>query len=206
MAAWSVVEELVSVRELDVTQRSAFAAIVEDTVGTRGRLDLLVNNAGVVVAPKPLAECTDEEWERVVGVNAKGVFNGLACVLPHMIGRGRGVVLNIGSVTAVKQVAGLGIYGASKVAVTALTRTAALEAGPHGVRVNELQPGPTLTPMVTGRPDRPTGAEEQLARDVPLGRVSTPAEQTAAALFLLSDSASYVNGASLLVDGGLAWT
>jgi NAD(P)-dependent dehydrogenase (short-subunit alcohol dehydrogenase family) len=160
----------------------------------------------VVAVPKPLAECTDEDWDRIFGVNAKGVFNGLASVLPHMMERGSGVVLNVGSVSAVKQVAGLAIYGASKVAVTALTRSAALEAAPHGVRVNELQPGATLTPMVTGRPDRPTGAEEAYRRQVPLGRVSTPDEQAAAALFLLSDAASYINGASLLVDGGLAWT
>ena len=193
-------------RALDVTDRAAYAGLVDEVVAEHGRVDILVGNAGVVMAPRPLAECGDDEWDRVMGVNAKGVFNGLACVLPHMIGRGSGVVLNVGSVTAVKQVAGLGAYGASKVAVTALTRTAALEAGPHGVRVNELQPGATLTPMVTGPPGRPTGADEDFAREVPLGRVSTPEEQTAAALFLLSDAASYVNGASLLVDGGLAWT
>jgi NAD(P)-dependent dehydrogenase (short-subunit alcohol dehydrogenase family) len=195
-----------SVRALDVTDRSAFAALVESVTSEHDAVDLLVNNAGVVGVPKPLAEVSDEEWDRIFGVNAKGVFNGLACVLPQMMARGCGVVLNLGSVSAVKQVSGLGVYGASKVAVTALTRSAALEAAPFGVRVNELQPGPTLTPMVTGRPGQPTGAEQAFAAQVPLGRVSTPAEQAGAALFLLSDAASYVNGATLLVDGGLAWT
>jgi NAD(P)-dependent dehydrogenase (short-subunit alcohol dehydrogenase family) len=194
-----------TVQPLDVTDRSAFEALVQQVRERRGRLDLLVNNAGVVRPPRPLSECSDDDWDHVMGVNAKGVFNGLAAALPVMFEQGAGVVLNVGSVTAVKSVAGMGVYGASKAAVTALTRSAALEAGPHGVRVNELQPGPTLTPMVTGRSDAPTGAEEAFARAVPLGRVSTPAEQTAAALFLLSDEASYVNGASLLVDGGLAW-
>jgi NAD(P)-dependent dehydrogenase (short-subunit alcohol dehydrogenase family) len=203
---WGEKRDHCSVRSLDVTDRAAFAAVVDEVRAKHGDLDVLVNNAGVISAPRPLAECGDEEWDRIMGVNAKGVFNGLASVLPHMIERRSGVVLNVGSVTAVKNIAGLGIYGASKVAVSALTRTAALEAGPFGVRVNELQPGPTMTPMVTGPPRRPTGAEESYAREVPLGRVSTPSEQAAAGLFLLSDSASYVNGATLLVDGGLAWT
>lgn len=193
-------------RELDVSDREAFTRTVAEVLETAGRLDLLVNNAGVVRSPRPLAEWSDVDWEHVMGVNAKGVFNGLATALPVMIEQRSGVILNIGSVTAVKNVAGLSVYGASKAAVTALTRTAALEAGPHGVRVNELQPGPTLTPLVTGRKEAPTHAERDYARTVPMGRVSTPEEQSRAALFLLSDAASYVNGASLLVDGGLAWT
>jgi NAD(P)-dependent dehydrogenase (short-subunit alcohol dehydrogenase family) len=206
LASWGEERGRVSVRGLDVTDRGAFVDVVEQVWTEHSHLDLLVNNAGVVAVPKPLAQCTDEDWDRIMGVNAKGVFNGLACVLPHMIERRSGVILNVGSVSAVKQFAGLAIYGASKVAVSALTRAAALEAGPHGVRVNELQPGPTLTPMVTGRPGRETGAEAAFSEQVPLGRLSTPAEQAAAALFLLSDAASYVNGATLLVDGGVAWT
>jgi meso-butanediol dehydrogenase/(S,S)-butanediol dehydrogenase/diacetyl reductase len=207
MAAWENEEtEGHTAWELDVTDREAFARIVTAVRETAGRLDLLVNNAGVVRAPRPLAEWSDADWEHVMGVNAKGVFNGLATTIPVMIEQRSGVILNIGSVTAVKNVSGLSVYGASKAAVTALTRTAALEAGPHGVRVNELQPGPTLTPLVTGRKGAPTHAEKDFASTVPMGRVSTPEEQSRAALFLLSDGASYVNGASLLVDGGLAWT
>lgn len=194
-----------SARALDVTDREAFAAAVSEVLESSGRLDLLFNNAGVIRSPRPMAEWSDNDWDRVMGVNAKGVFNGLATVLPVMIKQQRGVVLNVGSVTAVKSVSGLGVYAASKAAVTALTRAAALEAGPHGVRVNELQPGPTRTPMVTGPEHAPTHAEDAFARTVPLGRISTPQEQSRAALFLLSDAASYVNGASLLVDGGLAW-
>jgi NAD(P)-dependent dehydrogenase (short-subunit alcohol dehydrogenase family) len=192
-------------RGLDVTDRSAFGDLVAEVVEQFGRLDVLVNNAGVVRPPRPLSEWTDADWDHVMAVNAKGVFNGLASVLPQMISQRGGVVLNVGSVSAVRSVPGLGPYGASKAAVTALTRTAALEAGPHGVRVNELQPGPTLTPMVTGPDHAPTNAAVGFAREVPLGRVATPQEQSGAAMFLLSDAASYVNGASLLVDGGMAW-
>jgi NAD(P)-dependent dehydrogenase (short-subunit alcohol dehydrogenase family) len=194
-----------SAHALDVTDREAFAALVSDVLESVGRLDLLVNNAGVIRSPGPMGEWSDADWERVMGVNAKGVFNGLATALPVMIRQKHGVVLNVGSVTAVKSVPGLGVYAASKAAVTALTRSAALEAGPYGVRVNELQPGPTMTPMVTGPEHAPTHAEDAFATTVPLGRVSTTEEQSRAALFLLSDAASYVNGASLLVDGGLAW-
>jgi NAD(P)-dependent dehydrogenase (short-subunit alcohol dehydrogenase family) len=207
VATWGDGErELTSARALDVTDRSGFETLVASLLETFDRLDLLVNNAGVVRPPRPLSEWSDSDWELLMAVNAKGVFNGLASVLPVMITQRAGVVLNVGSVTAVKNVAGLGVYGASKAAVTALTRTAALEAGPHGVRVNEIQPGPTLTPMVTGPEHTPTHAEDAFAGTVPLGRVSTTEEQSRAALFLLSDAASYVNGASLLVDGGMAWT
>jgi NAD(P)-dependent dehydrogenase (short-subunit alcohol dehydrogenase family) len=205
VSGWGDEGARASTRELDVVDREAFAALVSEVVETFGRLDLLVNNAGVIRSPRPTGEWSDTDWERVMGVNAKGVFNGLATALPVMIRQRRGVVLNVGSVTAVKSVPGLGVYAASKAAVTALTRSAALEAGPHGVRVNELQPGPTMTPMVTGPEHAPTHAEDAFASTVPLGRVSTPEEQSRAALFLLSDAASYVNGASLLVDGGLAW-
>jgi meso-butanediol dehydrogenase/(S,S)-butanediol dehydrogenase/diacetyl reductase len=204
VASWAV--SAAEVRGLDVTDRAAFSALVDEVRERHGRLDLLVGNAGAIRPPRPLPEWTDDDWQRLMDVNAKGVFHGLACALPVMIAQGSGVILNVGSVSAVKTVAGLSVYGASKAAVTALTRAAALEAGPHGVRVNELQPGPTLTSMVTGRPGADTGTAAAFAAAVPLGRVSTVAEQSRAALFLLSDAASYVNGASLLVDGGLAWT
>jgi NAD(P)-dependent dehydrogenase (short-subunit alcohol dehydrogenase family) len=205
VTTWGDETTRTTVEPLDVTDRTAFESLVAQVRQRHGHVDLLVNNAGVVKPPRPLTECTDADWDHLMGVNAKGVFHGLAAALPVMIEQRSGVVLNVGSVTAVKSVAGMAIYGASKAAVTALTRSAALEAGPHGVRVNELQPGATLTPMVTGRSGAPTGAEEAFARSVPLGRVATPDEQCAAAMFLLSDEASYVNGASLLVDGGLAW-
>ena len=171
----------------------------------RGSLDILVNNAGVVTPPSPIAEFDERAFDRLMNVNVKGVFLGLRHALPVMIAQGHGVVLNVGSITAIKTIAGLGPYSASKHAVTALTRAAAIEAGPHGVRVNELLPGPTLTPMVTGPADAPTGAEVEFSAQVPLGRVSMPEEQAEAVLFLVSARSSYVNGASLLVDGGLAW-
>ena len=189
----------------DVTNSAAVAEIMSTAGRARGSLDILVNNAGVVVPPCPIAEFDEDSFDRLMDVNVKGVFLGLRHALPVMIAQGHGVVLNVGSITAVKTIAGLGPYAASKHAVTALTRAAAVEAGPHGVRVNELLPGPTLTPMVSGPSGSPTGAEHAFAAQVPLGRVSAPEEQAEAVLFLVSGRSSYVNGASLLVDGGLAW-
>jgi NAD(P)-dependent dehydrogenase (short-subunit alcohol dehydrogenase family) len=190
----------------DVTDASSISTAMDNVVSNRGRLDILVNCAGVVVPPTPIAEFDEHQFDRLMAVNVKGVFLGMRHALPHMRAAGRGVILNVGSVTAVKTIAGLGPYGASKQAVTALTRAAAVEAAPFGIRVNELLPGPTLTPMVTGPPGSPTGAEHGYAEQVPLGRVSTPQEQAEAALFLLSRRSGYVTGASLLVDGGLSWT
>ena len=189
----------------DVTDSAAIAEIMSTATQIRGSLDILVNNAGVVTPPSPIAEFDERAFDRLMNVNVKGVFLGLRHALPVMIAQGHGVVLNVGSITAIKTIAGLVPYSASKHAVTALTRAAAIEAGPHGVRVNELLPGPTLTPMVTGPADAPTGAEVEFSAQVPLGRVSMPEEQAEAVLFLVSARSSYVNGASLLVDGGLAW-
>jgi NAD(P)-dependent dehydrogenase (short-subunit alcohol dehydrogenase family) len=171
----------------------------------QGGLDILVNNAGVIAPVTPLAEFSEEQFDRIMNTNVKGVFLSMRYALPHMISAGRGVILNVSSVTSTKTLAGLGPYSASKRAVTSLTQAAALEAGPYGVRVNELLPGPTLTQMVTGSASSPSGAEEGFAKQVPLGRLSEPSEQAEAALFLVSSRSSFVNGASLLVDGGFAW-
>ena len=189
----------------DVSDGQAVKQIMDRVARECGKLDILINNAGVVVPPTPIAEFEERHFDRLMQVNVKGVFLGMRHALPIMIAQGHGVVLNVGSVTAIKTIAGLGPYGASKHAVTGLTRTAALEVGPRGVRVNELLPGPTLTQMVTGPPDSPTDAEGAFAKQVPLGRVSSAEEQAEAAMFLVSSKSSYINGASLLVDGGLAW-
>ncbi len=190
---------------VDVAEAESVERCISASRENHGSLDILVNCAGVIVPPTPIAEFDVRSFDYIMGVNVKGVFLCMRYALPIMINQGRGVVLNIGSVTSVKTMADLGPYAASKRAVTALTRAAALEVGPQGVRVNELLPGPTLTRMVTGPADAQTGAVASFASKVPLGRVSLPAEQAEAAFFLVSARSAYVNGASLLVDGGLAW-
>jgi NAD(P)-dependent dehydrogenase (short-subunit alcohol dehydrogenase family) len=196
---------VVIARELDVTQSDSVAELMRRTVHEQGSLDIVVNNAGVVTAPAPVADFDEEAFDRIFAVNVKGVFLGMRHGLPHMIEQGTGVILNVASVSAVRNVRNLGAYAASKHAVVALTRAAATEVGAQGIRVNALLPGATNTPLVTGRAGAPTGAGDEFATKIPLGRISEPAEQAEAALFLVSDRASFVNGSSLLVDGGQAY-
>ncbi|MCW2795718.1 MAG: short-chain dehydrogenase [Nocardioides sp.] len=190
---------------VDVVDGSAVASMFDVTVTRWGALDILVNNAGVVTEPSPLASFDEDDFDRLVAVNFKGVFLGLRHGLPHMIEQGRGVVVNVASVSAIRNVRNLGPYAATKHAVVALTRAAATEVGEHGVRVNALLPGPTNTPLVVGREGAETGAGDEFAGQVPLGRISQPEEQAEAALFLVSDRAGFISGSSLLVDGAMAY-
>jgi NAD(P)-dependent dehydrogenase (short-subunit alcohol dehydrogenase family) len=193
---------------VDVTSSDEVARLIADTLVSRGALDVLVNNAGITGPVGPLAEMEEEQFDRVFAVNVKGVFNGMRHALPPMLERGSGAIVNVASVTAVRVSHGLAAYGASKHAVVGLTRTAAAEAGPHGVRVNAVLPGPTATPMVVGRPGGPTvpsSVTEALVRQVPLGRLADATEPAEAICFLASPKASFVNGEALLVDGGMAY-
>lgn len=190
---------------VDVADAQAMAATFDHVVEQFCSLDILVNNAGVVTAPAPLASFDEAAFDRLFAVNVKGVFLGLRHALPHMIEQRRGAVVNIASVSAVRNVRNLGPYAATKHAVVALTRAAATEVGEYGIRVNALLPGPTETPLVVGRAGAETGAGEEFAAQVPLGRISQPEEQAEAAVFLASDRASFISGSSLLVDGALAY-
>jgi 3alpha(or 20beta)-hydroxysteroid dehydrogenase len=161
-----------------------------------GRLDVLFNNAGMTGRPSSLVEQDEAAFDLVFAVNVRGVFLGMKHALPVMIKQGSGSIINTGSVTAVKAMPNMAAYAASKHAIVGLTRVAAVEAGPHGVRVNALMPGPTATPMIAG---------ETFAGQVPLGRVADPAEQAQVACFLASDRSSFINGETILVDGGMAY-
>lgn len=192
----------------DVTSGADVAALVALTLERHGALDVLINNAGITGPLGPISEMDEAAFDRVFAVNVKGVFLGLRHALPPMLERGSGAIVNVASVTAVKASPGLAAYGASKHAVVGLTRSAAAEAGPAGVRVNAVLPGPTATPMVLGRPGGPPIDDEvaaDFARQVPLGRLADPGEQAEAICFLASAAASFVNGAALLVDGGMAY-
>jgi NAD(P)-dependent dehydrogenase (short-subunit alcohol dehydrogenase family) len=190
----------------DVTSAKQMGGLVATVLARHGRLDGFVNNAGVVQRPGPLAETEEADFDRVFAVNVKGVFLGLRYALPPMLQRGSGAIVNVASITAVRHQPDLAVYGASKHAVVALSRAAAIEAGPRGVRVNALLPGPTETPMVVGRAgDPPNGAAERFADQVPLGRMAQPEEQAEVIAFLLSSRASFVSGEAILADGALAY-
>lgn len=187
---------------LDVTDESNWHRAVELAVTEFGKLDALVNNAGIVQL-EPIAKTTAEQFRRIVDVNQLGVFLGMKTAAPALTKAGGGTIVNTASINGFVGVAGTAAYAASKWAVRGLTRTAALELGPHGIRVNTVAPGSVETPMIApeGVHAMESKAKAAFAR-LPLGRIGQPGEIAAAVLFLTSDESSYCTGADLVVDGG----
>jgi len=191
-----------SFRRLDVSNEEDWQQLVNETVQRFGRIDVLVNNAAVLVfgAIEQLAKA---DFERALAVNLTGTFLGIHTVAPIMREQRAGSIVNISSVDGLRGVNALAAYVSSKWGVRGLTKVAALELGPHGIRVNSVHPGGVDTQM-----SNPSGASrEELAgqyRQVPLQRIGAPEEIARATLFLASDDASYCNGSELSVDGGAA--
>ncbi|MFQ5777385.1 MAG: SDR family NAD(P)-dependent oxidoreductase [Terriglobia bacterium] len=198
----------------DVSRESFLTRVVEQTRKELGEVTILVNNAGIYGGLKALAEVAPEEWDRVMSVNLRSAFLLMRAVLPAMVERGRGVVLNISSVSG-KGAFGLsGAYGTSKAGLIALTRTAAADVGRRGVRVNALCPGPVQGTRMwdevgAGLRQALQVSEEQLAEHtnalILQGRPQRPEEIAAAALFLCSEEASAITGQAMNVDGGMVF-
>jgi NAD(P)-dependent dehydrogenase (short-subunit alcohol dehydrogenase family) len=178
------------------------AAAIERDVGP---IDVVVNNAGVagIGGPKRLHETPPGEWARVIAVNLSGPYLVCRSVLPSMIARQRGVIVNVASAAGLVAFAGRSPYVASKAALINLTRNLAVEYADYGIRANVLCPGWMDTPLIRWRLGDP-GAAAKVTSMVPMGRVGTPEELAEAALFLASDSSRYMTGQALVVDGG--WT
>lgn len=187
----------------DVADETQVQAMIAQTVATFGRLDLAFNNAGVMQQATPTADMTTADWDRVQGINLRGLWLCLKYELAHMQQRGSGIIVNCASVGGFVTTAGLGSYIASKHGVIGLTKTAAVEYAPKGIRINAVCPGTIKTPMVDGM----AGGDEQKIADmlrlIPLGRVGQPEEIASAVLWLCSPGASYMIGHALPVDGGL---
>jgi len=189
---------------LDVTSESAWQNAVATAISRFGKLDILVNNAGIS-GPQTLVEHTSaESWDKVMEINAKGVFFGTKAAIPAMRKAGGGSIINISS-----QLGLVGTenstpqYPASKGAVRLLTKTTAIQYAKEGIRVNSVHPGPIMTPMTeVGRAD-PERYKLTLSR-VPLGRYGQPEEVAYGVLYLASDESSYMTGSELVIDGG--WT
>jgi NAD(P)-dependent dehydrogenase (short-subunit alcohol dehydrogenase family) len=167
-----------------------------------GAIDILCNVAGIDGGLAPLADHTEEHFERVIGVNLRGVFLAMKYAIPHMLARGKGAIVNVSSAAGLVAMPAMGVYGASKAGVIQLTKSAALEYSAHGIRCNAICPGPVDTPMIDKIRAIHPDVETRAKAATPIGRMGQPAEVAAAALFLASDDASFVTGVALPVDGG----
>lgn len=195
-------------RRLDVTDGEAMAALVAET----GPYDVLFNCAGIVHAGSIL-ECTDEDWDRAFALNAKAQYRLVRCVLPGMLGRGHGSIINMSSVaSSVTGVPNRFAYGASKAAVIGLTKSVAVDFVSKGIRCNAICPGTVESPSLRQRIRDQADASGQQEADVvaafrqrqPMGRLGRPEEIAMLAVYLASDEAAFTTGAVYVIDGG--WT
>jgi NAD(P)-dependent dehydrogenase (short-subunit alcohol dehydrogenase family) len=190
---------------VNVVEPDEVRAMIEAAVAAYGRVDILCNNAGIG-STTDVVEAEPEEWDRVMAVNVKSVFLGCKYVIPHMLEQGGGVIVNTASVAGMVGLVKRASYSASKGAVIALTRQVAIEYVEQGIRVNCLCPGTVDSPWVgrlLGQADDPGAARAALVARQPMGRLGTPEEIAAAALYLASDDAAFITGTGLVIDGGL---
>ena len=185
----------------DVSKALDVEAMVKKAVDTYGRLDCAFNNAGVVVV-KSTVDCTEEEWDRIISVNLKGVWLCMKYEIPQMLKQGGGAIVNASSLSGLIGTPGHSTYTASKHGVIGVTKVAALDCAQAGIRVNAVCPGGILTPMT-----EPVLADPEM-RDYmlkihPIGRLGKPEEIAEAVLWLCSDAASFVTGVAFPVDGGV---
>ncbi|MEZ5567952.1 MAG: glucose 1-dehydrogenase [Halioglobus sp.] len=192
----------VLVQHVDVADPAAVAAMLERAVQTFGGLDGAFNNAGIDGVLSPTADYPEEVFDRVMAVNVKGVWNCMRYQIPAMLASGGGAIVNCASSLAEVGQYNMSAYCASKAAVLGLTRTAALEYGAQGIRVNALSPGVTETDMMLQQMEDNEGLRELLLQSEPIGRLARPAEIAEHVAWLLSDRASYTLGANIVVDGG----
>ena len=188
----------------DVTVRAEVKAMVETATATYGRLDILVNNAGTSHLRAPMTEVSEADFDRTFAVNVKAIYLAAIEVVPLFRGQGAGCIVNISSTAGLSPRAGLTWYNGSKGAVNTITKSMAVELAPDKIRVNAICPVAGDTPLLAtfmGKPDTPENRAPFLAT-IPLGRLSTPADIAAAALYLASDEASLLTGVLLEVDGG----
>jgi NAD(P)-dependent dehydrogenase (short-subunit alcohol dehydrogenase family) len=192
--------------EADVAKASDVEALIAKAVETYGRLDCACNNAGVEGKIAPIAELSESDFDRVMSINAKGVFLCLKYEIAHMLQSGGGAIVNLASVAGLIGFPGLGPYVASKHAITGLTKNAALEYSKQGIRVNSVCPGGIETRMLDSLASQASGGRlgtrEMFDPLHPMGRIGTPNEVAELIVWLCSPRASFVTGANIPVDGG----
>jgi 2-keto-3-deoxy-L-fuconate dehydrogenase len=190
---------------VDVVEPGQVRGMIEQALAHFGTVDILCNNAGIG-STTDVVECEPDEWDRVMTVNVKSVYLGCKYAIPQMIRQGGGVIVNTASVAGMVGLVKRASYSASKGAVIALTRQVAIEYVDKNIRVNCLCPGTVDSPWV-GRllqqAEDPVAARQALEARQPVGRLGTPEEIAAAALYLASDDAAFITGTGLIIDGGL---
>jgi NAD(P)-dependent dehydrogenase (short-subunit alcohol dehydrogenase family) len=191
----------------DVATEAEVAQAIDQIVETFGRLDVLVNNAGIAGPDKPTHELTEQEWDQVQAINVKGVFFCTKHVIPHLRRAGGGSIVNLSSIYGLVGAADVPAYHASKAAVAMMAKNDALIYAPDGIRVNSIHPGFIWTPMVehhlraSGEDDLAAG-REALAKLHPLGHVGEPDDIAWGVVYLASDESKFVTGSALVIDGG----
>ena len=188
----------------DVTDPDAVSGLMERAVGETGRIDVLVNNAGIRVEADVIGT-TIEDWDRLMAVNLRAVFLGCKFALPHMLEQASGVIVSVASVAGLNPIPDRAAYCASKAGVIGLTRQMALQYARQGIRVSAVCPGPTLTPFARRRMEESADPEAEaaaFAARLPVGRFAAPEEIASAIAFLASGEASFITGSVLDVDGG----
>lgn len=186
----------------DVSNGRDVADVINQTVKAFGRLDFAINNAGIEGQTAPTHECTEENWDKTIAVNLKGIWLCMKHEIPLMLKQGKGAIVNIASVAGLVGFQGLPAYVSSKHAIVGLTKTAALEYAKQGIRVNAVCPGVIKTSMI----DRITGKDKTVEKSFenmePVGRMGMPEEVAEAIVWLCSDASSFVTGHAMAVDGG----
>ena len=186
---------------LDVTREADWRGAVATAVQTYGRLDVLVNNAGILIRTK-IEETTEAEWDRIMAVNVKGVFLGTKCAIPVMRQAGGGSIINISSTAGLVGSPGeTAAYTATKGAVRLFTKATAIQHARDNIRCNSVHPGPIATDMIKDMLENPALWEQRLRR-LPMRRVGTPEDVAYGVLYLASDESSFVTGSELVIDGG----
>lgn len=187
----------------DVSQSAQVQAMIDTVVSRFGRLDCAFNNAGIEIEHQPLAESDDATFDRIMSVNVKGVWLCMKHEIAQMLKQGGGSIVNTASVAGLVGAPTQSIYAGSKHAVVGMTKSAAAEYGRAGIRINAVCPGVIRTPMMDRAIEREPRRQKMIEKIHPIGRLGEAQEIANAALWLLSDSASFVTGHQLAVDGGL---
>lgn len=185
--------------KLDVSNRDQIKQVTQEVLSKYGKIDVLINNAGIV-QDALVTKMTEEQWDKVIDVDLKGPFQIIRAVVNTMIEHGTGVIINVSSIVGIYGNVGQTNYSAAKAGLIGMTKTLAKELGRKGIRVNAVAPGFIYTPMTAKVPEK---ILEMMKEKTPLRRLGAPADVAYTILFLASDDANFINGATIPVDGGL---